>query len=204
MAWKGGAVGVGVVDMAWSRVATPAIYGKGFAATVACRTGRHGRPGYDPCVTDTTAASIPEGFRLARMGGPYMNVNGPLYARLLDGRLELGFRVEERHTNPLKICHGGMLASFADMLLPMATMYQTGGERRFLPTISLQIDYLAAAPLGAWVEGRADILRSTRNMVFAQGLVRADGTPALRVSGILKQGPLIGDGTDRDLLKLQI
>jgi uncharacterized protein (TIGR00369 family) len=138
------------------------------------------------------------------MGGPYMNVNGPLYARLDAGCLVMGFRVEERHTNPLKICHGGMLASFADMLLPMATMYQTGGERRFLPTISLQIDYLAAAPLGAWVEGRADILRSTRNMVFAQGLVRADGTPAVRVSGIFKQGPLIGDGTDRDPLKLQI
>lgn len=146
---------------------------------------------------------IPPGFRLARVGGAFVAHNGPLYARLENGRLLLGFRVEERHTNPLNMCHGGMLATFADMLLPCAVMYQVDAERRFLPTISLQIDYLAPALLGAWVQGEADILRSTRNMVFAQGLVRADGTPALRVSGIFKQGPLIGDSNNRDPLSLR-
>ena len=40
-----------------------------------------------------------------------------------------GFRVEERHTNPLKICHGGMMATVADMLIPCAAMYQCGGVR---------------------------------------------------------------------------
>lgn len=133
-----------------------------------------------------------------RIGGAFIAHNGPLYARLDKGRLQLGFRVEERHTNPLKICHGGMLASFADMLMPCVAMYQTEAERRFLPTISLQVDYLAPAPLGAWVQGEGEVLRSTRNMVFAQGLVRADGQVAMRVSGVFKQGPLIGDGTDRD------
>jgi uncharacterized protein (TIGR00369 family) len=153
-----------------------------------------------------TPAPLPEGFRPARMGGPFITLAGPLYARLLvkpEGmRLLMGFRVEERHSNPLGMCHGGMLATFADMLMPMAAMYQTGGERRFLPTISLQMDYLAPAPLGAWVQGEADILRTTRNLLFAQGVVSADGTPALRVSGIFKQGVLIGDGTDRDPLML--
>jgi hypothetical protein len=33
------------------------------------------------------------------------------------------------------------------------------------------------------------VLRVTRSMVFAQGLVSADGTPAVRVSGIFKLGP---------------
>ncbi|MBX3659127.1 MAG: PaaI family thioesterase [Ramlibacter sp.] len=150
-----------------------------------------------------TDTPVPEGFRPARMGGPFISFNGPLHARLEGERLLLGFRVEPRHANPLKMCHGGMLATFADMLLPMAAMYQADGGRRFLPTISLQIDYLAPAPLGAWVQGQADVLRSTRNMVFIQGLVSADGTPALRASGIFKQGSLIGDGTDRDPLMLR-
>jgi uncharacterized protein (TIGR00369 family) len=132
-----------------------------------------------------------------------MAQNGPLFARLHDGRLQLGFRVEERHTNPLKICHGGMMATFADMLLPCLAMYQADTERRFLPTISLQVDYLAQATLGAWVQGEGDVLRSTRSMIFLQALVTADGVPAVRVSGIFKQGPLIGDGTDRDPLKLR-
>jgi uncharacterized protein (TIGR00369 family) len=155
----------------------------------------------------TVAAPVPDGFRPARMGGPFIALAGPLYARLRadpEGvRLLMGFRVEQRHCNPLGMCHGGMLATFADMLMPMAAMYQAGGERRFLPTISLQMDYLAPAMLGAWVQGEAQILRTTRNLLFAQGLVSADGTPALRVSGVFKQGPLIGDGTDKDPLKLQ-
>lgn len=144
------------------------------------------------------SADVPPGFRPINMGGPFMVHNGPLYGLWTGQRLLLGFRVEERHTNPLKMCHGGMLASFCDMLLPCAALYQGKIERRFLPTISLQIDYMGSAPLGAWVQGEADVLRTTRNMLFAQGLVSADGQAALRVSGIFKMGPLIGDGSDAD------
>jgi uncharacterized protein (TIGR00369 family) len=115
--------------------------------------------------------------------------NGPLYARWTGERVLLGFRVEERHTNPLKICHGGMLATFADMMLPMLAHRQSPELRnQFLPTVSLQIDYLAPSPLGAWVQGEAQVLRVTRNLAFVQGLVTADGVPALRVSGIFKIG----------------
>ena len=149
------------------------------------------------------ALDIPEGFRAVSVGGPFIAHTGPLYARWTGERLQLGFRVEHRHTNPLGICHGGMMASLADMLLPCTSMYQTSGERRFLPTISLQVDYLGPSPLGAWVQGEGEVLRTTRNMLFAQGLVTADGTPVLRVSGIFKMGALIGDGTDRDPLRLQ-
>ncbi|GAB3479990.1 PaaI family thioesterase [Polaromonas eurypsychrophila] len=151
-----------------------------------------------PDTASFCASAIPNGFVPVSVGGPFIEVNGPFYARLEGQQLLLGFRVEERHSNPLQMCHGGMLASFADMLLPCAAMYQTDTDRRFLPTISLQIDYLAPARLGAWVQGQAEILRSTRNMIFIQGLVTADGEPALRISGIFKQGPLIGDGKDHD------
>ena len=147
--------------------------------------------------------NVPEGFRPVSMGGPFMAHNGPLFAKWSGERVLFGFRVMSQHTNPLNICHGGMLASFADMLMAGAAIYQMQGERRFLPTISLNIDYLGASPLGAWVQGQADVLRTTRNMLFAQGLVTADGTTVLRVSGIFKMGPLLGDGADRDPFKLR-
>ncbi len=131
-----------------------------------------------------------------------MAINGPLYARLEGERLHLGFRVEARHTNPLNICHGGMLASFADMLLPCVAIYQPGTQPRFYPTISLQVDYLGAAALGAWVQGEGEVLRTTRNMVFLQGLVTSDGVPAMRVSGIFKRGAPI-EGHDSDPLNLR-
>ena len=139
-------------------------------------------------------SALPEGFERLPIGGEFIVANGPLYRRIVAGRLQLGFRVESRHTNSMGICHGGMMASFCDMLLPIAVHQQSAEVGlRFLPTISLQIDYLAPSPLGAWVQGEADVLRVTRSLVFTQGLVTADGTPVARASAILKIGPPFAD-----------
>ena len=139
----------------------------------------------------TTA--IPPGFvALPTAGGPFIQHNGPLYLRHEGTLVKFGFRVEPRHVNPMNNLHGGMMASFCDMLLPLSVHRQSAEvAHRFLPTISLQIDYLAPAPLGCWVEGEAEPLRVTRSLVFAQGLVRADGVPCARVSGVFKIGPAI-------------
>ena len=138
---------------------------------------------------DVASDDAPQGFARLAIGGNFMAHNGPLYVRVADGRAQLGFRVQGRHTNPLNICHGGMLASFGDMLLPVCIHRQCKeAAGRFLPTIGLQVDYLAPAPLGAWVQGEADVLRVTRTMVFAQGVARIDGKPVLRVSGTFKIG----------------
>jgi len=142
----------------------------------------------------SASAGIPAGFKLLPRMGEFIGVNGPLYLKHEGDLVQVGFRVEARHTNPMRICHGGMMASFCDMLLPLSVhrkSHEVG--MRFLPTISLQIDYLAPAPLGAWVQGEAQVLRTTRSLVFAQGLVEADGTPVARVSGIFKIGPPFGD-----------
>jgi len=151
----------------------------------------------------TDRSRIPAGFQAAAIGGAFLAHNGPLYARLDGERFQLGLRIEQQHTNPLGICHGGMLATFADMLLPCVILYEPGFERRFLPTISLQVDFLAPAALGAWVQGQGEVLRRTRSMVFAQGLVTADGVPALRVSGIFKLGSPIADAPAGDPLQLR-
>lgn len=133
---------------------------------------------------------IPDGFVALASGGPFIEHNGPLYVRHEGDLVRFGFRVEHRHVNPMNNLHGGMMASFCDMLLPLSVHRKsTEVADRFLPTISLQIDYLAPAPLGAWVEGEADPLRITRSLVFAQGLVTADGVPCARVSGVFKIGP---------------
>ena len=139
-------------------------------------------------------AMVPAGFVPLAVPGKFMQVNGPLYIRHEGGSVQLGFRVEERHTNPMDICHGGMMASFCDMLLPIATLrLRREIGSRFLPTVSLQIDYLAPVALGSWVEGETEVLRVTRTLIFAQALVTADGEPAARASGILKIGsPMTG------------
>ena len=140
------------------------------------------------------APDIPDGFKPRRFGDGFIAVNGPLYLKKLERGILLGFRVERRHCNPMGICHGGMIATFCDMLLPISAHYLSPElERRFLPTINLQVDYLAASKLGAWVQGEAQLLRATRSMVFMQGVVSADGEPVARVSGIFKIGPRFED-----------
>jgi uncharacterized protein (TIGR00369 family) len=145
---------------------------------------------------DAALAAVPEGFVPVHPGGEFMAVNGPLYMRTLDGVFQLGFRVEARHTNPMRICHGGMMASFCDMLLPLVAHRHPEIGLRFVPTINLQLDYLATAGLGAWVQGEGQVLRTTRTLFFAQGLVHADGKPVARVSGIFKIGPEIRSRRD--------
>lgn len=146
----------------------------------------------DPAVTpDLTSAPPPAGFEpLPRMGG-FVQTVGPLLQRLHDGVYQLGFRVEPRHTNTMGICHGGMLATFCDMLLPLLAHHHPEVGRRFVPTINLQLDYLSTVGLGAWVQGQGEVLRATRSVVFVQGLVTADGKPAVRASGIFKLGPAL-------------
>lgn len=141
-----------------------------------------------PPIPAEAEVAIPPGFRplpLGRKG--YMHVNGPLFARRDGEILVTGFRVETRHCNPAGICHGGMLMTFADMQLPMGAKFQAR-IAGFIPTVSLNADFLAPAPHGAWVEGRTEVLRSTRNLLFAQCVITADGAPAVRASGIFKIG----------------
>ena len=145
---------------------------------------------------------IPSGFVLAAAGSGFASRNATFYGQWANERLLLGFRVAEQHTNLGGVLHGGMLATFADTLLPYAAMYQALGGRRFLPTISLQIDYLAPAAIGAWVQGSADVLRMTRNMIFMQAILTADDVPIARVSGIFKLGAIKAQ-LDGDFLNIQ-
>jgi uncharacterized protein (TIGR00369 family) len=132
------------------------------------------------------SADIPEGFAPFKIAMGFLESNGPLYGKWDGERLLLGFRVEMRHCNPGRVAHGGMLATFADMLLPIAARFQSKVDMGFLPTVNLSCDYLAPAPLGSWVEGRAEPIKLTRNLLFAQGIATADGEPVLRANGIFK------------------
>jgi uncharacterized protein (TIGR00369 family) len=135
------------------------------------------------------AVDVPAGFvRLALGDNPFVDAVGPLYGHRdegLAGRLVMGLRVERRHCSPSGFCHGGMLMSMADMLLVLGANLQTGLDR-FMSTVSLSADFLAPVPQGAWLEGRLDVLRATRNLVFCQGLYRVDSVAVLRVDGIVK------------------
>lgn len=140
--------------------------------------------------------AVPDGFEPTPMGGPFIASLGPLHLSTSRESPRLGLRIEERHCNTMGHCHGGMLASFADMMMP-AVMYPhpvLAADPHLLPTISLQLDYLAPVVLGSWIEGEAQVLKVTRSVVFCQGLVTSNGKPVLRCSGVYKVGPAVPPG----------
>jgi uncharacterized protein (TIGR00369 family) len=134
-------------------------------------------------------AGPPAGFvPLVLDDNPFMDLVGPLYGHRdegLAGRLVLGVRVQPRHCSPSGYCHGGMLATLADMLVVLGCNVQAD-PGRFMSTVSLSTDFLAPVPCDAWIEGRLEVLRATRNLIFCQGLFRVDGQPVLRVDGIAR------------------
>jgi uncharacterized protein (TIGR00369 family) len=146
------------------------------------------------------STDIPEGFRPLNLRFGFLGPNGPLYGNWDGTLMRLGFRVEDRHCNPGKVAHGGMLATFADMQLPMALRFQSKQDFGFMPTVNLTCDYLAPAPLGSWVEGKAELVKASRKLVFAQGVATSDGEPCLRFNGIFKIGAPSGNFFDPDRL----
>jgi uncharacterized protein (TIGR00369 family) len=134
---------------------------------------------------DAVADDIPEGFQpFAQMSG-YVGLVGPLYERRSSGGYQVGMRIDGRHTNMHGVCHGGVLASLADVgLARVVGMSRT--PRLQLVTVSLTLNYLLPAHPGDWAEVTAEIDRLGLQLGYANGVVSANGTPVLRASGVFQ------------------
>ena len=139
--------------------------------------------------TDLLARDIqddpPPGFRLLPDGGGFNLLLGAMYGKVEGGKLTLGFRIGPRHLNPHNTCHGGVLASFADM---QSYVYgrEAGLPYALLPTVNLTVDYLSAALPGDWLEGRTSLLRASKTFLFGHTVVMADDRPVIRANCIYK------------------
>jgi len=121
----------------------------------------------------TTKPTIPAGFTLAKPTNPYWEQFGDVYVDTAG--LRLGCVVQPHHCNPVGSIHGGALASFADMQL-MALPEHTGALGAHAPTVSLDVDFLAPARCGDWVEAQVRIDRITRRLIFLSAQISAGGS----------------------------
>lgn len=110
---------------------------------------------------------------------------GPLYVK--GAPTAIGLRVDERHLNFTGNCHGGMVAALADLQGAILRSMADVGDR-VTPTVSLSIAYLAPVPAACWLEVRSELLKRTRNLLFGQGVILANGEIVARVDGIYKIG----------------
>lgn len=120
-------------------------------------------------------------------GNAFQDLVLEIWARLDGDGPVLGFRVQPHHCNPRKICHGGLMMTFFDFLLPTLSRFDEDADDAFTPTVSLTTNFMAPALLDDWLEGRAKTMRRTNGLVFIDGTVSSGGTIVAQASGIFKR-----------------
>jgi uncharacterized protein (TIGR00369 family) len=128
---------------------------------------------------------VPEGFRRVERPrrNPFNELVGPFYERRAGDEVSLGIRIEERHLNSRGICHGGFLATMADLALGYAMLHAAKGLAGFV-TAHLSMDFAGAARQGDWVESRVEVQRIGARLAFANCYLLANGERIVRASAI--------------------
>jgi uncharacterized protein (TIGR00369 family) len=140
----------------------------------------------------TEPGNVPAGFQPLNLGDGLAGSNGPIFWRddERNGGVVFGMFIDARHCNPMGNCHGGWLATFLDVVLPLTARFTVlECEERFFLTVNLTVDYLAPVKRGDWLEGKARVLKSGGRMVFVDGVLDVAGQIVARGSTVLKLGP---------------
>ena len=130
---------------------------------------------------------IPEGFRRIARLSPFNALVGPLYERRDGDAVSIGLFIEEKHTNSRGICHGGVLATLADLSLGYAMLAKSGDKGSFV-TAHLAVDYAGAAKAGDWIESKVEIQRVGSRLAFANCYLLVEKRPVVRASAIFARG----------------
>jgi acyl-coenzyme A thioesterase 13 len=124
------------------------------------------------------------GFRRIARLSPFNKLVGPLYERRRAGaELSVGLRIEKKHTNSRGICHGGVMATLADLSLGYAMHERTEGKTAYV-TAQLSIDYAGAARIGDWIESAVEIQRLGARLAFANCYLVVEQRRIVRASAI--------------------
>ena len=114
---------------------------------------------------------------------PFNTLVGPLYERRDGETVSIGLQLEEKHTHSRGKCHGGVLATLADLALGYAMLAKTGDRGGFV-TAHLAVDYAGACRAGDWVESQVEIQRVGSRLAFANCYLVANGARIARASAI--------------------
>jgi acyl-coenzyme A thioesterase 13 len=129
--------------------------------------------------------AVPEGYEvLKRTQGPgFGGLVGPFYAKREGREISLGLRIEPRHLNSRGTCHGGLLATLADVALgyACAAVGEDGQGRNFV-TIDLAIEYMARTQAGDWLYSRVQVLNADTRTASAAGHLLVEDRPVARIS----------------------
>ncbi len=109
---------------------------------------------------------------------------GPVL-RAADGGAFL-FEIEARHLNGAERLHGGMMMALASIVLGQVakeTARAKSPDAQVKP-LSLNCDFVSAGENGDKVEGRAEVTRATRTVLFISGELRVGTRILMTATGV--------------------
>lgn len=130
---------------------------------------------------------IPDGFIRHTRTSPLTEPWEPIYAKKIDDTIVIGLRLATPHTNSRGMVHGGLISTLADNAMGSSCgirLKEETGNR--LVTISLNVDFLASAGVGEWLEVTTNFVKLGGSVCFAQCIVTADGEPCARANATFK------------------
>jgi uncharacterized protein (TIGR00369 family) len=108
---------------------------------------------------------------------------GPVYTKSGEHGILLGLRARTEHCNARGLVHAAVLAALLDVVCGRnCGAHAPSGANLF--TVSLTVDYVAAAHDGDWLEASATVTRAGRRLAFADGRVDVAGKPVAKASAV--------------------
>ena len=131
----------------------------------------------------STEIDIPYGFKLLENRSYFGNLIGPIYYKDEDHQQVFGFMSSQKHINLGGYVHGGMLSSFADIIMGQFSNRNYGN---LMVTINMSIDFISLAKKNVWITGKSYLAKEDDNFVFLECVVEANKKTILFTTGVFK------------------
>jgi uncharacterized protein (TIGR00369 family) len=113
-----------------------------------------------------------------------MSTVGPFWSQPEPGGRTHGFLAEPRHLNTNGVVHGGMIMTFADHSLALASSALTGGRKQ--ATIQLDTQFLDGVRAGEFVVATCRALRQGGSLMFMQAELTVGERAVAAANGVWK------------------
>ncbi|MEO0439527.1 MAG: PaaI family thioesterase [Pseudomonadota bacterium] len=130
-----------------------------------------------------TLSDIPAGFERSRYSSPFLDMAGPYYVRHDPDRIVVGTRIHKGQINHIRVAHGGVLGTLADVAMSMQ-VHEAEDPPLPVATMNLSTNYLAAAKLDDWVEAFADIDRISKRTAYCSGRILCGDTVLMTMTAV--------------------
>ena len=96
------------------------------------------------------------------------------------------FEISEHHLNGADRLHGGMMMTLAAIVLTDVAKEaaRAKDEAAEVRALSLNCDFVSAGEKGETIEGRAEVTRATRTVLFISGELRAGDRILMTATGV--------------------